>query len=684
MVWQLKRILDKPSLQAASFLGLGIGMSILSPHIQMTYFVLWGLFAMWFVASIQKLIETKNIKSILPQAAGFWGGVAIGMALGAIQFIPAYEYVYNELSVRGADRTIETAASWSLHWAEVFSLWVPELGNWFGWYWGDNPFKLNTEYAGAMITLLAIFAFIKNPKSLWRIFWAIVGVFAVSIALGLHTPIFRIAYAIIPGVKKFRALSMFMFWFSFANTMLAVIFLKDMWDNFWEESKSTKEVWKKRFIIAISVVTALTVIFSLKPFTQGIMSALTPSLSLDSKKMMIFDINFSKEFLPMLWLWWAMAIATIHLIYFTIIGKIKKEWFFVGILVIGSFDILRVDHKFIKMKDLYLAKTQQGGVQPKEYERELYTSDASYRRVNPEIRKLQREMKREPFRVMFLPFLGRPLSQNVAGAFDLEGLGGFHDNELLHYREFRGAGSGNYFAAFQGVTNMQDLQSRLSVGSNLLNVANCKYFILPHESQGYGGRKKREYLIVENRNYLPRLSFSTKFIVVDSSDKALSLLKSNFFSSRDTIILSEQPEGVTSRLFAKEIEKSENDSILDSTAITTIDSFAITDISTKWNRYTANNRVAEVEVKESGILRIAEVDYPGWEIKIDGKTVKPIRADIAWMAVPISAGKHKIEMTINSPFLPKAEKITVPTVIILLIYWFGILILSIKKRVRKK
>jgi len=50
------------------------------------------------------------------------------------------------------------------------------------------------------------------------------------------------------------------------------------------------------------------------------------------------------------------------------------------------------------------------------------------------------------------------------------------------------------------------------------------------------------------------------------------------------------------------------------------------------------------------------VFYPGWTIKIDGTASKFYQADLAWMTVPVSKGKHTIELLSKSNYLSKFIK----------------------------
>lgn len=651
MIWHLKRTLDTPSLLSSTLLGLGIGMSILTSHIQMSYFAMWGLFAFWFIHTVTSLVKTKSIRAITGTSASFWGAVVIGVALGSIQIIPAIQFVNEHLSVRGADRTFETAASWSLNWAEVFSLWVPEFGNWFGWYWGGNTFKLNTEYAGAMASLLALLSlFVKGNR--WRFFWAGVALFTLTLSLGKHTPLFTLAYEIIPGVKKFRALSMIMFWFSFSSVLLSALFLKNVYEEFWNNisEKGLKKL-QESILIIMALCSFVYILFAFKDFTLYLMRILTPELMLSAKRQYIFELNFKHQFFPMLTLWWGIATTILIMFFFVLKKKLKKEWFLIAVLLLGAYDLFRVDSKFIETNDLLVQESSTAGYTSRTYKCELYRSNNNFINIPAEIVALKKKFEKEPFRVMFLPLKGSLMCQNIAGTFGLEGLGGYHDNELSTYNTFRGGKrSINYYRHLNNIPYSK-VDKMLSVGSNHFNVSNCRYFILPEIRSSFAGNDRYSYTVVENKNVLPRISFTNKYIVCSNDSIALTKLTNFSFISGETVILEKKPEFTS-----------------------TVDTL-VTDISTEWIKYTANDRKVKVSIPTNGVLRISEVIYPGWTILVDGKEVSPIRADVTWMAIPITAGEHLVEMKIKSPFMPKFIPVSLVTAFFLLTYW---IIFSIK------
>ncbi len=629
IVWQLKLLMDRPCLLNMSLLALGVGMSILTSHIQMTYFVLWGAFLYWIFTAYLTLVKQKDFKKTVSLSLFFWGSICLGVGLGAIQLFPSFFYIRDGFSVRGVDRGFEFASSWSLHWPELLSLWVPEFVNTLDYYWGLNPFKLNSEYAGMMPLLLAILAIVLKPKNPWRIFWGIVALGAVMFALGAHTPVFHIAYAIIPGVKKFRAPSMIMFWFSFSTILLAALFLKDLLRGALRSmSRQQSATWRRGLMIAAGACLALTVLFSV----QGVVRGIFAGDLLDQQKERIFELNFNNQFLPFLWLWCILTSGVLLLLRASIGNdkSISPNVVIVSILVIWCIDILRVDffaapnprtheHGFIRL------------INPQPY----FYSD-------PALKPLLDEMHKEPFRCFSLP---GALPQNGEGIHGLEGVGGFHDNELRWYREFRGDQQDrNFLFSLIGInSNGQPYlrAERLSEGNPFLNIANVRYLLV---------RNGNRLLTIRNRNALDRLSFVSGYMLIDSS-KIIEYLSNGTADYRRNVLLTVKPELPDSFFY-------QTDSV-----------YYDNSLFTEWIKYTPNYRKANIKAPKTGFIRISEVFYPGWEIRIDGKKVKYYRADLCWIAVPVSEGKHIIEMLPHSYYLKKFIPISFGVACFLLIYW---------------
>jgi len=615
MVWRLKALSDRTTLLNMTLLGLGIGMSLLTSHIQMTYFALWGLFAYAVMAVIRYALQKDRNKAV--KFGGYFClAVLVGLGIGFIQLYPSMMYVQNAFSVRGVDRGFEYAASWSLHWPEFFSLIVPEFGNTLEYYWGGNPFKLNSEYAGGLVLLLAFLAVAWKSRP-WRWLWAGVAVFTALYALGAHTPVFHIAYAIVPGVKKFRACSMIMFWFSFSTILLAMLFLKDMAaDGLTYAANDWKKKRTKSLFIGIGVLFGIALLFSLK----GVVAGLPFVVGLDTEKRRIFDANFSRNFLPMLWVWFFLATAALGLVIAILHNKVKPA-VAIGIIgILGFVDMLRVNVQFIKLVD-----------------------SRPYFATEPVLTSLKAQMAEAPFRVFPLP---GSLLQNGAGIHGLESVDGFHDNELRWYREFRGDQQNmNYLSRMIGFTENGQAFLRgdqIEKGNAFLNIANVRYLLI---------RNGRQLQSIENQNAFGRVSFAPKMTVMDSA-AIIAALRDSGYDYRTTVAFLDTPAVTFPRVMDSAIPQAP--------------------LSVTWQKYTPNRRSVKVIVPMDGYLRISEVYYPGWKVTVDGKPVPVFRADFSWMAIPLTRGDHVVEMRPHSLYFAKAAWVTVPLVLVLCVFWAAV------------
>lgn len=622
VVWHLKNLMKKPGFLSASLVGLGVGMSLLTSHIQMTYFVLWGLFAYWVFYSIADFKANKDVKLLGQRAAGFWGAMFLGLGVGAVQIYPAFMFVNDAWSVRGTEKTLEFVGSWSLHWPEFFGLIVPDFSNYLGNYWSENYFKLNTEYVGAMATLGAVLAFVTKPNK-YRIFWACVGIVALLFSMGNHTPLLNIAYHTIPGVDKFRAISMIMFWHAFATVLLSILFMKDLVTGFAQDfTDAQRKKWGKGFLIAIGVVTACTLLASNRGLVFSVMDTLTVALP---EKTKVFNQNFANNFVPALWGWWFMVSAILASLYFLVQKKIKVEVVIGLMLVFTLIDTLRVNKDFVK-----------------------FQSNREYRRTPYNIKELQKKMKKEPFRIYSIPgTFGNP---NIAGFYKLEDVNGYHDNEFRWYRDFAGKGGKKYLKGIVTPQGGLDVAA-LGNGNNRLNIAGVQYYV------GKAGNGDLIYL--ENRKALPRIAFTTEYVVADSA-KSDQLLFSEEHDSRQIVILDKEIDFESKPFTGSPV------------------------IPVKWEKYTVNHRIAKITVPEDGIVRIAEVYYGGWEILVDGEEVTPLQSDKSWMAIPLKKGEYEISMKPKSLYLSTAASVTLPLSLILTIYWIIVLVKRLKGRKEKE
>jgi hypothetical protein len=660
VVWRLRSLLAVPALRNAALMAVGIAMMILTSHIQLTYFVCMGIFLYWAADTVKSFADKEEKKRIAFKAVFFWTGVIIGLGIACVQMYPSYMFIREAFSVRGVDRGFEFAASWSMNWAEFFSLWVHEFGNSLEYYWGKNHFKLNTEYAGAVPFLLTFLAIASKPKSFWRLFWAGIAVLAALYALGANTPFFTAAYHLIPGVKRFRAPSMIMFWFSFATVLMAAFFIKDLLARRFEIYGRQQKKWMTGLWAAIGGVTLLTIMFSV----ESVAASFAEPMMGGGEAQRVFAANFQQKFVPSLWLWWLFTVVTLGMLIAVVNGKIKGGTLVYALIIVGTIDMIKVNSQFIKIES------------PWKY---YYRDDAA-------LRELKAAHERAPFRVFSLPQTFR--TENQEGLYGLEGVGGFHDNELNCYRAFRGDQRDmHYVMDIVEVSrdgNMRLSMARIQDNTPFLDLANVDYILM---ASGSGGITP-----IRNTTSLGRLSYAADYTVIEE-DNLIAALRRGEYDYRTTVALLEQPELPFTR--ARAAAPANTDVGTDADAVDNADDAVIevvddagdnlaaghlrppavsgnAELAVDWKKYTPNKRIASVTMPADGFLRISEVYYPGWRIKINGESKKYYRSDMTWMAVPLKAGNYEVVMMPKSLYLHTAVPVTAAfSVITVFILAFG-------------
>ncbi|MCO6456777.1 MAG: YfhO family protein [Pirellulaceae bacterium] len=203
---------------------LALALSFLCGHVQETYYVGLAL-ALFLVADLAFRPPDVLVRPRLAQR----GLIALGTTVGlvALELIP--NWFYARQSVRSAGLTVAQAGEISVEpenlWQllDPFALGLPETYQGDSWrYWEQLC------YFGIVPLLLALVALATG----WRRYPAarlgLLLVLALLIALGNHTPVFGIAYRLLPGLSLFRVPSRVLYLASFAIALLAGIGLDQL------------------------------------------------------------------------------------------------------------------------------------------------------------------------------------------------------------------------------------------------------------------------------------------------------------------------------------------------------------------------------------------------------------------------------------------------------------------------
>jgi len=500
-----------------AFFGATLGFMILSSHLQTTYFAMWFYFFYALYRAVKDYTVSKKLIKPVSGFGLFWAGIILAVFIGAVQLVPPYMYT-KEFSIRGteAKTSYEHAISWGIHPEEAMSLVVPEFcgenrtshvqsyeeqqevikdgGN---SYWGRNSFKLNSEYSGVILILLTILAlFIYRGKHFGDVvFFFCFGVFTLLYSLGDHTPLFRLVYHIVPGVKMFRGQGMILFLLTFVLAACASVIL-DHIISLKEDGKAEKYV--KPLMIAAGVILAAGLI---KAAAAGSM-------------MEIYQTFFTPERMPSeeylgtiskgIILSSLLMSGTLILIWLYLKNKMSAIVFISLISVLIFADTYRVDRKFIRT----VSKDGLG----------IKFTDID---ITKQLRQL--ESDEGYFRVLDLNMFGA----NQLPIHKVTTVTGFHDNELKWFRKFRGVN-------IDGVNTDENFTYNLNeyYNNNFLKLSGARFILYrPEGSQGE---------IIPNQNYLPRAYTVSSCVVIPEEDKIAGRLKTDFDPAA-VVILEKEP-----------------------------------------------------------------------------------------------------------------------------------------------
>ena len=203
-------------------LAVVVGLAVLSPHPQLLQYMLLtaGAFAL-FVAFADHgqgpLPRQLAIRRLALAAAA----VGVGMLIGAVQFLPVFEY--KPWSPRAPGHDWITATSYSYPIEETLNWFWPQFSGILQQYWGRNGIHFHSDYFGVVVLVLAGAAFGASRRGAFRWFWIGTGIVSLLWAYGGFTPFYHLVAAIVPGTKYFRAPSTIIYVTAFSVATLVAL-----------------------------------------------------------------------------------------------------------------------------------------------------------------------------------------------------------------------------------------------------------------------------------------------------------------------------------------------------------------------------------------------------------------------------------------------------------------------------
>ena len=587
------------------YLGAVVGLCLISPHFQATYYVLMAAGFFWaflvFVGD-DSLSGGRPTAPWWRSALLFAIALTVAFAVAAIQLVPFRDYL--AFAARGAAKEAGDrwtyATSWSMPPEELINVLWPAFSGMLEEYWGRNFFKLHSEYLGAAVLVLATCAgFLRGRRRLaW--FFVFLALYGMLFAFGGHTPFYHIPYAILPGIKLTRAPSIIFFLTSFSVAVLAAFGTQALLAA--APAVPRTVLWWWLGVTGAGVLLALTGGFEgimrgiADPERLGAVAAGYPTFQLDSIRVL------------------AVTLAAAALCLARLSGRLSGlRWsLLVGGLVL--LDLWSVERRYIKFEPPA---------------RESFAAD-------PVVRALQADSGL--YRVLSLnEYHGL---ENYFMAHRIRGVLGYHGNELQRYDELLGGKN-----EWRNVGNL-----------NLLRLLAVRYLVVdrtvpdttilgPVGSGPVATLDGQSAYVYRVKGADPYAYLVQDALQVPDSQTIPVILNSRFDPRRLLLVPEGQGAGETQ---------------LPAMPEPLATPVAVHDLRPGAYRFDFEHPTAT-----ACYLFVSENYYPAWHASVDGKPARVLRAQYSLMAVPLPAGARTVELTFASPAYAQGKAITLTTLLLL-------------------
>jgi hypothetical protein len=625
LLWMIVRAVRDGRLWAWGMIALVTGLAVLTPHNQMVYYLaLFCIpFTIWIAlrGSTDPLPRPLAVRRIV--IAG--GAAALGLAIAALQFFPFYAYL--EYGARGTARGYEYATSYSMPPEEMLNFYLPQFSGILEAYWGRNFFKLHSEYVGTVVLLIAGLAFgaVQRRKEVW--FWGIAGLVATLVALGGHTPFYRIWY-LLPMMKVVRAPAMIFYIAQLAIAVFAAIGVEHL----------LRDGVRRGYLVAWGAFSLVIVILA----GGGALTSIAESLAPADRYPLVAQNTGA------------------------LIGGAVRSFLFVGatIAVIWAFGTKRMPGMSAAAALVALAAA------------DLWTIERRYFRFSPPARVLYATDPTIEY-LQGLEEPGRVMAFSVAegGAPDPV----LHGDALVIHRVR--AVTGHLGTDFQRWVDLAGAKSP-AIGPNVFKrefrrLTNTRFWLtnaeLPSEHPQLPGMRLTPRVgpvsnASGNQVWLYELDEANPAawvapVITEASDTDIR-----------AVVLDPSFDIRRAALF-------DSSTAVQGSAIST----APEPLSIRARVTYPSTRDIRVDLDspapEGSALIVSENWYPGWRALIDGKPATVARADYTFIGIPLTAGARRVDLSFADPVYARGRIITIVALLIAFGLIAGGLVVERRRRV---
>jgi hypothetical protein len=625
LLWMIVRAVRDGRAWAWGMITLVTGLAIVTPHSQMVYYL--GLFCIPFTVWIALCGSEEPLARAVATRRILIAGVtaALGLAVAALHFFPFFAYL--AFGARGVARGYEYATSYSMPPEEILNFYLPHFSGFIEEYWGRNPIKLHSEYIGVVVLLIAGLAFgaVSRRKEVW--FWGIAGLVATLVALGGHTPFYRLWY-LLPMMKVVRAPAMILFIAQLAIAVFAAIGLERM----------LREEVKRGYLIGWGAFGLLILILAGGGALTSIAQSLPPSprSGLIAQNTGGFIVGAVRSFL--------FVAAAIAIIWAGATKRIPGMAVAAALVALAAADLWSVERRYFRFSPPA---------------RVLYASD-------PTIEYLQR--LEDPGRVMAidLPQSGGPdpvLHGDALMLHRVRAVTGHQANELQRWVELAGAKSPtpgpNFFKReFRRLTNTRFWLTNVELPPEHPELPGLRFIRRVGPVRNAAGSEVWLFELDE-----PNPAAWVTPVIAEAGPDAIraTVMDASFDVRRAALFDSSSGvEGATVRV-------------------------APEPLATRARvRYLSPRQIQidlDAPAPPGSALVVSENWYPGWSARVDGQAAAVARADYTLIGVPLTAGARRIELSFFDAVYATGRNITIVALLITLALIVGGVVVERRHRV---
>lgn len=624
-----------------TILGIVLGMIILSPQPETSYFTFWAVGSYTLYKLIRLWLAKKSFKAMLKPGFLTAYAVILALLLAAIQFYPGFVYSTNFTSRISLNDRWKWASSWSMHEEELVSQLIPEFCGtsypplppldqepYQSSYWGENSFKDNSDAVGGLAIFLALFWFFYHrKKETW--FFALMAFLTLAYAVGDTTPVFKLFYDFVPNVSLIRSPSKILFLFSFSMALLSGMGLQTIIDSNRNESGVNQKLIK--ILLAGFPLILLTLALLFTFFGREILERWTAAFSSIGTNKYINQgagkLGLALQNLPDIQkgTWYAFSFSALEAVIICLFRSGKTGLALLSFLfVLPIFDNLRFDKRFVHVVD-----------------------QANYFQPNELVQFLEKQ--KGEFRVLTL---SQATAKSYLPMFGIEVVQGYHSNQLIWYDDLMG-GPGFIYRRNPRFLNL--VGGKYVIVPSFAQVRSDYFGNIPSGSVGIFGQDQ----VLLNNNAFKRVFLVNQYLLIQNHQEIPEIIVKGDDDLSQIVYLEKLPP-------------------------ITIPPDSLGNDSVWFISRALDSAVIGVNCSSNRILVLTENYYDAWQAFIDGNKTEILMAYGSFRAVAVPAGAKEVKFVYKSERYLLGKVIT-GSVSIYLLLVFGFFIWNnISNRTKKE